>query len=1029
VNVTRFAIEKNRITTVLLIVILFAGISAFRNMPRSEDPGFIIRTAVVTTYFPGASPERVEQLITDKLEKAIQEIPELDQVRSESKTGVSVVFVDIQERYTKMRPIWDDLRRKVDSAIPDLPDGIRGPFVNDDFGDVFGTILTITGEGFTYTELKDIADEVRDELLLIDEVAKVEIYGAQEERIFVEYSNARLAEFGISPRQLQQILESRNIIFPGGDVTTDRERMVLEPSGNFESLDEVRRTVIGLPGSDRIVYLEDLATIRRGYVDPPRNIMHSSGVPCLGLAINLREGGNIIRLGEKVREKVDRLRSMYPIGVEFDFVAFQPEHVDRKVKNFVRNLLQAVAIVIVVMLLTLGVRTGLVVATLIPMAMVMSFMVMSLFHIGLDQLSLASLIIALGMLVDNAIVMSESIMVQMQEGKKPVRAAIDSATELRVPLLTSSLTTAAAFLPIFLAESSTGEYTAGLFKVVTIALVSSWILAITMTPMLCVTFIKVKPAGKKGFDSRFYRAYRGLLMGLLRRPVLTLAGVLVIFIVVIQGFRFIPNIFFPPNDKAIFTAELELPVGTPIERTGEITSEIEDFMRRKLAAGPDRAEGITNWAAFIGGGAPRFVLNYNPEPSRPEYAMLVINATSKEIIDRELIPSLDDFCFRSFPDLGATIAPLALGPPPMAPVAFRISGKEQDRVFEIADRVKEKLEETPGTKNVRDNWGLRTKKLLVKVNQPRARRAGLTSLDIALSLQTILTGYQTTEFREEDKVIPVTLRSVAADRKDLGKLETHNIFVQATGRSVPLKQVADIEVVWQPAAIKRWGRLQTVTVESDLTEGANSLAITRAVDDWLKEESATWGVGYRYELGGDYESSVKANRAIQAKLPVAAFIIILLLVWQFNSIRRPFIILFTIPLSLIGVVIGLLVTGSSFGFMTMLGVISLAGIVINNAIVLLERIKLEIDENGLEPPRAVVEAAQRRLRPILLTTATTMGGLLPLWFGGGPLWESMAVAIIFGLLFATTLTLGVVPVLYSLFFRVKFKGFELEQTG
>jgi multidrug efflux pump subunit AcrB len=464
-------------------------------------------------------------------------------------------------------------------------------------------------------------------------------------------------------------------------------------------------------------------------------------------------------------------------------------------------------------------------------------------------------------------------------------------------------------------------------------------------------------------------------------------------------------------------------MGAPIERTEKMVQKIEEFMKSELMADPDRIEGIESWATFIGSGAPRFVLAYNPEPRKPEYAIMIVNATSLEVCGG-LISEIEKFCYDNFPDVKPEIDLLKLGAPYDAPVEIRISGSDEDTVFELVDKTRSKLESIVGLKNISDNWGARSKKLLVKINQPRAKRAGLTSLDVALSLQTILTGHQTTEYREEDEVIPVTLRSVAAERQDIAKLESHNIFSQSTGRSVPLKQVADIEVTWQPAKILRRNRLKTVTVQSDVTRKTLSIPIANEINEWLEEESKDWGIGYKYELGGEYESAALANQSINEKLPIAFLIILVLLVSQFNSFRRPLIILLTIPLGLIGVVVGLLVAKSYFGFMTLLGIISLAGIVINNAIVLLDRIKIEIEKNGLTPPRAVVEAAQRRLRPIFLTMMTTVGGLLPLWFGGGPMWQPLAISIIFGLVFATVLTLGVVPVLYSLFFRVKFKGFE-----
>ena len=1023
-NLTRFAIENNRITSITLLVILVAGIGAYFNMPRNEDPGFIIRTALVRTFFPGASPERVEQLVTDKIEKVIQEIPELDAVRSESKTGTSIIWVDIQERYTKMRPIWDNLRRKVEKAVPDLPDGIQGPYVNDEFGDVFGILITLIGDGFSYSELKDVADDVRDELLRLADVAKVEISGDQEEHIFVEYNNARLADLGISPIQLQQMLASKNIIIPGGDITTPNEKIVLEPSGNFESFEEIRRTVINIPGTREVLLLEDVVDLKRGYIDPPETMMRASGVRALNLAVSMREGGNLIDLGTQVKKVIKRAESLFPIGIEFDLIQYQPGVVKKKVDDFVNNLIQAVLIVAGVMLLTLGLRTGLVVASLIPMAMVMNFLVMSFLGIGLDQMSLAALIIALGLLVDNAIVMSESTMVQMAAGKPPMEAAINSANELRIPLLTSSLTTAAAFLPIYLAESNAGEYTAPIFKVVTITLLCSWVLALTMIPLFCVHFLRV-PIAKKAdlFQSPFYVRYRKILLGMLRHPWLTMGVVGGVFVLAMMGFSLIPAIFFPPNDRPTFTVEIELSTGTPIEKTESVVKSIEEFIKKHLLVNDERPEGITNWGTYIGQGAPRFVLPYGPEQARPEYAFMLMNTTSRNIFDM-LIPQLEEFCTNNFPDLKATIRPLDSGPPAWPPIEVRISGRDSDVLFNLVDEVKAKLEAIPGTKLIDDDWGARSKKIIVNVNQPRALRAGVTSQDIAISLQTFLSGLETTEFREDDKLVPVTLRSVGADRQDIRKLESINVYAQATGRSVPLISVADLGVVWQPAKIKRRDRLRTVTVEAAMEQGVTATDVNQMLEPWLKEQAKTWGLGYFWEFGGEAETSGKAQKSIQDKLPVAGLIILLLLVGQFNSVRRPVIILLTIPLGLIGVVFGLLVTRSYFGFMTLLGIISLAGIVINNAIVLLDRIKIEREINGLSPQQAILESAQRRFRPILLTTVTTIGGLLPLWLGGGPMWEPMAISIMFGLLVATVLTLGVVPVLYTLFFRLDFKKFQ-----
>jgi multidrug efflux pump subunit AcrB len=560
--------------------------------------------------------------------------------------------------------------------------------------------------------------------------------------------------------------------------------------------------------------------------------------------------------------------------------------------------------------------------------------------------------------------------------------------------------------------------------VVTITLLCSWLLALTMIPLLSVHFVKVKTDVKQAsYDTPFYRRYRGALSTLLQHRMLTMTGVAAAFMLAMMAFRFVPAIFFPPSDRPFFKAELEMPIGTSIERTEQVVTAIERYMSEELLASEERPEGIANWATFIGNGGPRFILAHSPEPPSPNYAFLLINATTFESID-DYMADIEAFALERFPDLETTLRRVEYGPPIEAPVQVRILGRDLNTLFGIVDEVRAQMQSVDGTKNISDNWGRRVKKLLVIVNQPRARRAGVTSQDIALSLQTGLSGLARSEFREEDELIPITLRSVAADRQDIGKLESLNVFAQATGRSVPLKQVADIEVDWEPAKIWRRDRLKTVTLSSYLLPGYTATQVNAELVPWLNQQSRDWGLGYRWELGGEAEISGKANQSIAEKLPIAAFIIVLLLVIQFNSIRRPVIILLTIPLGVIGVVIGLLVARSYFGFMTLLGIISLAGIVINNAIVLIDRIAIEINENGHPPTRAIIEAAQRRLRPILLTTATTVCGLLPLWFGGGPMWEPMAISIIFGLLFATLLTLGVVPVLYSIFFRVDFKGFR-----
>ncbi|MGB1271038.1 MAG: efflux RND transporter permease subunit, partial [Endozoicomonas sp.] len=794
----------------------------------------------------------------------------------------------------------------------------------------------------------------------------------------------------------------------------------------FESVDDIRHTIVPIPGSspqesNRVVYLEDIAKIKRGYVDPPSSKVHSSGQLALGLGLSMREGGNNIRMGEQVQQVLNQLNSTYPIGIDFNVINFSPKEVEDKVNDFVSNLVQAVMVVAAVMLIALGPRTGLIVASLIPVSMIAAMLVMSLFDIGLDQISLAALIIALGMLVDNGIVMAESILVQMNSGKKPVAAAIDSANELRVPLLTSSLTTAAAFLPIYLAESAVGEFTASLFLVVTITLLCSWMLSMTLIPLLCVLFLKIKKetTDYTDYENGFYLQYRQLLTRLLKHRTITLVATALLFAVAMSGFKYVPKIFFPPSDRLYFKTELELPLGTAIERTEAIVTELEAFIARELQVSDQRSEGVTNWISHIGTGGPRFVLQHSPEPASPNYGLMVINTTSAEVID-DLITRLGHYAFEHFPDLQVTSQRIASGMSVTNPVEIRLSGKETDELFSLVEALKQQMATVPGLRNISDDWGQRIKKLKVVINQPRALRVGATSQDIALSLQSGLSGLELTQYREGEDVIPVMLRSVEADRQDIGKLESLSVYIQSTGKSVTLKQVADIEVTWEPAKVLRRGGFKTVTVGAQLASGVTAAEAFAQLQPWLEKQQKTWPTGYRYELGGEAESSGKGNQSIGEKLPIAAFIILILLVAQFNSLRKPAIILATIPLGMVGVIIGLLVARSFFGFMTLLGVISLAGIVINNAIVLLERIKYEIDANGLSSQEAIIVAAQRRLRPILLTTATTVLGMIPLYLGGGEMWEPMAVAIIAGLLFSTVLTLGLVPVLYSVLYRVRY---------
>ncbi|MDJ0699126.1 MAG: efflux RND transporter permease subunit [Woeseiaceae bacterium] len=1016
-SLTRLAISQNRITITIIVLAVLAGMFAFQSIPKAQDPGFTIRTAVITTRFPGASPQRVEELVTDKIEKKVQEMPEIDNIVSESRTGISIITVNFKESYKIMRPIFDDLRRKVETVVDDLPQGTSVPVVNDEFGDVFGSVYTLTGDGFSYAELEEVAEELRDVLLKEPDIAKVDIHGAQQEVIFVEYNNSRLSEFGLSPQQLAVTLASANIVSSGGDVISGRERIALEPTGNYESLQDLRRSVIQLPGG-ALVYLEDIADIYRGYKDPPASVARVNGEPALALAISMREGGDILKLGDRLNELMPELIARYPWGVNIEKVFFQADLVRENVDTFTNNLMQAVGIVIVVMIAFLGLRTGLVVGALIPTTIISTFFAMQVFDITINQISLTALIISLGLLVDNAIVMTESILVKREQGTGAVEAAIESGKELAAPLLISSLTTALAFMPIAMAKSAVGEYTSDIFYVVAITLIISWLIAMTFIPMLTTVALRVdnvQGSRDEAFEGRWYGVYRRLLTLAVYNPYRFLALTLALFVLAIYGMGLVRQEFIAPSEDPIFTAKLEMPLGTSIETSQAVIDSVDNFVGEQFY-GADGSQ-LRNWLTFIGDGGPRFMLSLNPPNPNPANTFLIANTFDGRKVE-EVMSGIEQFVRSNHPDLAAQVKRLENGPPVDYPIIVRLSGFDFDTLYRMADEVTDYLYELPGVSDVKNTWGLQTKKLKIRVNQELARRAGVTSEDVAYSLQASLTGIDLTQYREGDEIIPVTLRTTAAYRQDVSKLEGLTVFSQSTGQNVPLKQVADAVLDFEPGIIQRRDRERTLSLNVQLFPSATAADVAADLNPWLEQAQARWPIGHEYEIGGETEESGEANASIAAELPTAGMLILLLLVAQFNSIRRPIIILTTIPLGLIGVTFGLLVANSTFGFFTILGLISLSGIIINNAIVLLDRIAIEINEFGRSPSEAVFYAAQQRLRPILLTTATTVLGMTPLLWGGTAMFMPMAITIIFGLAFATALTLLVVPVLYTRLFRV-----------
>jgi len=1032
-NLAEFSINRNRITFTVLATILLMGIVMYQSLSRDSMPPYTVRVATVVSSFPGSSPERVEQLVTDKVEKITQELPELKEVTSTSRSGLSVVTVELKDEVKPedLQAVWDRLRRKLDK-IEGLPEGVKPDLDDDGIGEVFGIAVGLVIDGYSYAEAKEYIDDIKDDLIKLDLAAKVELGGVQDERVFVEFDNTRLKEYGLSSSILQGIISSTNILSSGGQVNLEDERIILEPTGNFNSVDDIKQMLVPVGDGSQLVYLGDITNVVKGYIDPPSQVVKVNGKQAISLHVSLKSGANIIQLGTDIDEVINNYHEILPVGLELTRLSSLDTYIDNKISDFIVNLIQSIVIVLVVMLIFLGLRTGGIIASLIPMVTIMTLMLMGVIDMGLNQITLAALIMALGMMVDNAIVVAETIMVKMEKGVEAKKAAIDACGELFTPLLISTLTTSAAFLAFYLAESTMGDIVGPIFVVISLALLSSWILALTVITLFSFWFLKVTPKSEKSPSfvdraiERLKTYYKDLILWALSYKRMVIIGIFLCFILSLFGFGKISFIFFPDSDRNMVTVDINLPQGTRIEATEDLILEIEDYMTRELLVTDSKPNGILDWSAYIGEGPESYDLGYTPDEPDASYAHMLIN-TSDFIYNNEIVKRLDQYCFNSFPNADIKVGLLGSGGGG-TPIEVKVSGEDPDKLAQLSETVKQKLSAISGTKNVKDDWGPKTKKFVVKIDQNKAQIAGITSADIATSLQTVLDGFQTGEYRENDKSIPIMMRGNESQQQTLASIETLNIYAQSSGKSVPLLQVATISPQWQYAKIKRLDIDRTIVVSSELNEDGNASAIMKEISPWIEEASKEWPEGYTYKFGGDEENTAENMGAVIGYLPLSGFIIILLLIIQFNSVRKTIMVAATIPLGIIGVVIGLLIFQEPFGFMPFLGVISLAGIVINNAIVLIDRIQIEELEIKRPIQDAIISACLQRFRPILLATFTTVLGLIPLYISGGEMWEGMAVSIMIGLLFGTVITLLFIPSFYSILFKVDYSDYEFNEA-
>ncbi|MGB5293275.1 MAG: efflux RND transporter permease subunit [Lysobacterales bacterium] len=1014
-GITRFGLDAPRLTLVFIALVILAGIGQFINFPRQEDPPILIREVVVTAQFPGMSPEDVEQLITRHIEDDLRAMPEIDDIWSDSKTGVAVIHADTADRYDDVGEIWQKVRNRMLDLAPSLPKGTIGPVVNDEFGLVAVATIALTGEGFGMDEMRDTAWDLRDRLYELEGIRKIELWGVHDERVFLEYSSAKLAQLGVSIQDIIQTLTDQNVVLPGGLFDVAGENLIIEPSGNFQSIRDIEDLLIAVPGTQQSIFLKDLLQVRRGFAEPPKDLAFFNGKRSIVISLSIIPGVNAVAFGENLKEKVNDLQSHLPIGYTLDFATFQPDLVQKAVGGALLNVYQTLIIVLVVVVAFLGLRTGLIVGSFVPMTMLLGLIVMRMAGVELERISIASTIIALGMLVDNGIVTAEEIRNRLDAGEERRAACLNTAKALSVPLLTSSLTTIIAFMPIYLLTGDVGEYAISLPVVIIILLMGSWFLSMYLTPYMCFWFMK-DPKKKEGdepaadpYSGRIYVAYRALLASLIKGRYAVLA---VVFAVLVGGGYLGSTLvreMFGHSDRNQFLIYVDLPAGYNIDSTQKVVQKLTDWLEDD-EANPD----ITSSIAYVGTGGPRFVLVLAPFDPDPHRAFIIATTESGEQVP-EAAERTRRFIAESLPEAEGRVKMMWTTGPEPGFVEVRLYGPDIDYLYEKGQEFTERVRATPGTVDVRNNAENTVIKAEIIVDQTQARRVGISSEEIANSLQAHIDGIRATDYREGDQAIPVVLRSQQQER-DVGS-DFYDIRVnsRAMERDVPLSQIASIEGSWEYSRISRRNQARVLTVEFK-HETMKAMELLTAITPEI--EALELGEEYRWEVGGEIEKQGETIPKLTKWLPHCAIIMVVLLIWQFNSFRRPFIIAFTLPLAFIGAFIGLTLFRAPFDFFGILGLLSLAGIIINNGIVLIDRIDQE-QKAGRDAYNAIIEATVSRFRPIWMTTITTILGVMPLILSHDPVFYSLALIIATGLAFATVLTLGVVPVLYAVLFKVR----------
>ncbi len=1008
-NIAEYSVTKKVTTWLFIILMLAGGATALQEISRLEDPEFTIKEAKVYTFYPGATPQEVEREVTYHIENAVQQLQQLKRVESISKDGFSEVTVIIKDQYKKadFPNIWDELRRKITDAQSQLPPGAKTSVVFDDFGDVYGLFYALTGDNYTYRELKDYADILKEQLLLVPGVRKINIDGAQKEVAYLDVSRANMAKLGISNQEFQSVLKSQNLVSDSGNVRVGDEYIRINPTGQLMSVQEIGELLIS-GRNDALVRIKDIATVHRAYEEVPVKYNFFNGKPALTIGISILPGQNVVAVGERLDHRLAELQTVTPVGMQLDAIYDQPNIVDVSVRGFITNVALALVIVIVVLLFFMGLRTGLIIGAILLITVSGTVWFMNFYGIDLQRISLGALIIALGMLVDNAIVVAEGMLVRIKRGEEGIKAAREVVGSTMWALLGGTIVGIVAFAAIGLSQDSTGEFANSLFWVILISLLLSWFTAVTMTPLLCVQFLKADKPGQEQTDpySGFlFVKYRNFLDAAIRFRWLTMSIILAMFASALFGFGYVKNSFFPDSNTPMFFFDMWNIEGTDIRKTRDDILQIDEYLHS--------LDGVINTSSFIGGGATRFTLVYSPESPSGSYGQIIINTKTLQDIPR-IEKQLLAYTTKNFPNSEPKTKALRIGPGRDAKIEARLSGPDPVVLRKLSQQAQQIMADDGSAINIRDDWRQPVKVIRPIYNEKAARQLGITREEVSNAMLTAFDGQQVGLFKDGIRLLPIIMRPPQVERADVSSIRDIPVYSPILQTSIPVGQVvSDFRTEWADAKIRKRNRVYTITPSCDPAQGLATVLLNR-----LKPqiEAMPLPPGYMLEWGGEFEDSRDANDAINSSLPAGFLTMIVIVILLFGKIRQPLIIWLTVPLAIIGITAGLLSMNVAFGFMGLLGALSLVGLLIKNAIVLIEEIDMNIAA-GNESYNAILDSAVSRMRPVMMAASTTILGMAPLL--SDVFFLDMAVVIMFGLGFASVLTLIVVPVLYAIFFNIK----------